>query len=178
MAKPIVGIVMGSDSDLPIMEEAARTLETFGIPYEITIASAHRSPRRAGEYARTAADRGLAVIIAGAGWAAHLAGVLAAETTLPVIGVPIPSSPLAGVDALYATVMMPAGVPVAAMALGKGGARNAAVLAAQILTLRDPALREKLVAFKKDLAEGVERKAEALAASLDGTSREKVDGGA
>ena len=152
---PLVGIVMGSDSDLPIMEEAMQVLASFNIPFEVRILSAHRSPRQTSEYAKNAADRGLQVLIAGAGWAAHLAGVLAAETILPVIGVPIASSPLQGVDALYATVQMPPGVPVATMAIGKGGARNAALFAIQILALRDPALAEQMRRHKMQMIEQV-----------------------
>jgi phosphoribosylaminoimidazole carboxylase PurE protein len=150
---------MGSDSDLKVMEAAAEMLEELGVSYEMTVASAHRTPDRAGEYSRTARQRGLKVIIAGAGWAAHLAGVLAAETTLPVIGVPIESSPLNGLDALLATVQMPPGVPVATMALGKGGARNAAILAAQILAVSDESLAGRLADYKKKMVEGVEKKA-------------------
>ncbi|MGV8073858.1 MAG: 5-(carboxyamino)imidazole ribonucleotide mutase [Syntrophobacteraceae bacterium] len=145
---PSVGIVMGSDSDLSVMEEAFQALEAFGVSYEARILSAHRSPVAASEYAREAADRGLKVLIAGAGWAAHLAGVLAAWTTLPVIGVPIDSSPLKGVDSLYSTVQMPPGIPVATMAIGRGGARNAALFAVQILALQEPALAEQLKANK------------------------------
>src|SRR5438874_13579656 len=126
---PLVSIVMGSDSDLEIMNEAARALDDFGIPYEIDVTSAHRSPARTGEFARNAASRGIKAIIAGAGGAAHLAGVIAAETTLPVIGVPIPSSALQGLDSLLATVQMPAGIPVATVAIGKAGAANARLLA-------------------------------------------------
>jgi len=159
---------MGSDSDLQFLEETQKMLEKFDIPYEITISSAHRSPHRTGEYARSASERGLEIIIAAAGGAAHLAGVIAAETTLPVIGIPIPSSPLGGVDALYSTVQMPGGVPVAAMAVGRAGAKNAAVLAAQILALKDPTLREKVVAYKEELAEGVWKKADALQAGTLG----------
>jgi phosphoribosylaminoimidazole carboxylase PurE protein len=150
---------MGSDSDLKVMEAAAEMLEELGVSYEMTVASAHRTPDRAGEYSRTARQRGLKVIIAGAGWAAHLAGVLAAETTLPVIGVPIESSPLNGLDALLATVQMPPGVPVATMALGKGGARNAAILAVQILAVSDESLAARLAEYKKQMVEGVEKKA-------------------
>ncbi|MDR1545721.1 MAG: 5-(carboxyamino)imidazole ribonucleotide mutase [Deltaproteobacteria bacterium] len=156
-AKPVVGIVMGSDSDLPIMREAAETLKQFGVPWEMTVASAHRSPDRAGLYAASARERGLKVVIAGAGWAAHLAGVLAAGTTLPVIGVPLASSPLNGLDALLSTVQMPPGVPVAVMALG--GARNAALLAVQILALSDEHLAEKLLSWKDEMARGVAEKA-------------------
>jgi phosphoribosylaminoimidazole carboxylase PurE protein len=159
MTEPLVGILMGSDSDLKVMEAAAGMLEELGVSYEMTVASAHRTPDRAGEYSRTARQRGLKVIIAGAGWAAHLAGVLAAETTLPVIGVPIESSPLNGLDALLATVQMPPGVPVATMALGKGGARNAAILAVQILAVSDESLAARLAEYKKQMVEGVEKKA-------------------
>jgi phosphoribosylaminoimidazole carboxylase PurE protein len=156
MEKPIVGIVMGSASDRPIMEEAARLLDRFQVPYEMIVASAHRSPERTREYARTAHERGLQVIIAGAGGAAHLAGTIAAETVVPIIGVPIDASPLQGMDALLATVQMPAGVPVATMAVGKAGAKNAGVLAVQILALNQPELSEKLWEYKKELARQVE----------------------
>ncbi len=154
-----VGIVMGSDSDLPVMREAAAMLEKFGIEYEMTIASAHRTPERAATFAGGAIDRGLGVIIAGAGMAAHLAGVLAAHTTLPVIGVPLDASSLNGMDALLATVQMPPGIPVATMAVGKAGARNAGILAAQILALGNPELADKLAAFKEEMARQVEEKA-------------------
>jgi phosphoribosylaminoimidazole carboxylase PurE protein len=156
MTKPLVGIVMGSASDRPIMEEAGGILERFGIPYEMTVASAHRSPERTKEYARSAHQRGLQVIIAGAGGAAHLAGSIAAETVLPVIGVPIDSSPLIGIDALLATVQMPGGVPVATMAVGKAGARNAGLLAVQILALYHLDLHEKLLEYKEEMARQVE----------------------
>lgn len=142
---------MGSASDWPSLEPAAALLQEWGIGVEVVVASAHRSPHRAQAYAREAAGRGLKVIIAAAGAAAHLAGVLAAETTLPVIGVPLPSSPLQGLDSLLSTVQMPAGVPVATMALGAAGTRNAALLAAQILALGDPRLQEKLKQHKLDL---------------------------
>jgi phosphoribosylaminoimidazole carboxylase PurE protein len=156
MKKPLVGIVMGSASDRPIMEEAGGILERFGIPYEMTVASAHRSPERTKEYARSAHERGMQVIIAGAGGAAHLAGSIAAETVLPVIGVPIDSSPLIGIDALLATVQMPGGVPVATMAVGKAGARNAGLLAVQILALYHLDLHEKLLEYKEEMARQVE----------------------
>ena len=159
---PLVGIIMGSDSDLPVMRESLEVLTDFGIPAEITVASAHRSPRRVSEYGHNASLRGLKVLIAGAGGAAHLAGVLAAETSLPVIGVPIASSPLAGWDALLATVQMPAGVPVATMAVGKAGARNAAILAAQILATSDRDLQARLERYKKELAEKVAERAATL----------------
>ena len=162
----LVGIIMGSDSDLPVMQEAFEVLTNFGIPTEITVASAHRSPQRVSEYARSARQRGLKVLIAGAGGAAHLAGVLAAETSLPVIGVPIGSSPLAGWDALLATVQMPAGVPVATMAVGQAGARNAAILAVQILAVADSRLQERLEDYKVELAEKVAEKAATLQEKL------------
>jgi phosphoribosylamine---glycine ligase len=155
---PLVGIVMGSDSDLPIMEKTAKTLREFNIPYELMISSAHRSPKKTAELARKAEERGFKVLIAGAGAAAHLAGVLAAETTLPVIGVPIDSSSLKGLDSLLAMVQMPSGIPVATMALGAAGAKNAAVLAAQILALNSPALAVALKAFKEGLEKEVEEK--------------------
>jgi phosphoribosylamine--glycine ligase len=161
---PVVGIVMGSDSDLPVMEKTAGTLKKFDIAWEMTIASAHRSPERAAQWAATAAGRGLKVIIAGAGHAAHLAGVLAAHTCLPVIGVPIDSSCLNGFDSLLSTVQMPPGVPVATVSIGKSGAVNAAVLAVQILALSDDALARRLGAYKQDLADQVEQKAKKLAA--------------
>jgi phosphoribosylaminoimidazole carboxylase PurE protein len=144
------------------MEEAGGILKRFGIPYEMTVASAHRSPERAKEYARSAHERGLKVIIAGAGGAAHLAGSIAAETALPVIGVPIDSSPLQGIDALLATVQMPGGVPVATMAVGKAGARNAGVLAVQIIALQQPELHKKFLEYKKEMARQVEKAAQEL----------------
>jgi phosphoribosylaminoimidazole carboxylase PurE protein len=164
--KPLVGIVMGSDSDFPVMEEALRVLDSFGISYEVTISSAHRSPRRTAEYARSAVARGLRMIIVGAGSAAHLAGVIAAETTLPVIGIPIDSSVLKGIDSLLSTVQMPGGVPVATMAIGKAGARNAAVFAVQILSLTNAGLRRKLMHFKQALETEVHKKAEDLQKKL------------
>ena len=160
MAK--VGIVMGSDSDLDIMQEAAVILKNFQIPYEMTVASAHRSPQRASEFAATALKKGMKVIIAGAGHAAHLAGVLAAHTSLPVIGVPIDSSCLQGLDALLATVQMPPGIPVATMAIGKPGARNAGILAAQIIATSVPKLAVKLEKFKQEMAQQVEAKAKKI----------------
>jgi len=160
--QPLVSIVMGSDSDLEVMREAAKALDDFGIAYEMDIISAHRSPARTSEFARQAAGRGIKVIIAGAGGAAHLAGVIAAETTLPVIGVPMPSSSLQGFDALLATVQMPAGIPVATLAIGKAGATNAGILAAQILALSDPAIAKKMAAHKEKLARGVEEKSNKL----------------
>ena len=162
MDKPQVAIVMGSDSDLEIMREASKALDEFGIAYEIDIASAHRSPARTSQFARGAAARGVRVIIAGAGGAAHLAGVIAAETTLPVIGVPIPSTSLQGLDSLLSIVQMPAGIPVATVAIGKPGATNAGILAAQIIGLSDTAVAAKLDAHKQKLAAGVEEKSRKL----------------
>ncbi|HET7213022.1 MAG TPA: 5-(carboxyamino)imidazole ribonucleotide mutase [Terriglobia bacterium] len=162
MGKALVGIIMGSDTDLPVMKEAAETLQKFGVPFEIDVTSAHRSPARTSEYARTARDRGLIAIIVGAGGAAHLAGVVAAETTLPVIGVPMPTTSLQGMDSLLSTVQMPAGIPVATVAIGKSGAVNAAVLAVQILGTSDAALAEKLASYKKELAKKVLDKSEKL----------------
>ena len=156
--KPSVGVIIGSDSDLPIMLEALKVLEKFGVGCEVEVCSAHRSPARAGEFARTARERGLKVIIAGAGAAAHLAGVIAAETTLPVIGVPIDSSPLKGFDSLLSTVQMPPGVPVGTMAVGKSGATNAALFAVQILATADETLAAGLAEHKEKLAQGVAEK--------------------
>ena len=162
----VVGIVMGSDSDWGVMKKAASTLNELNIPFDVTVASAHRSPETTAEYARSARARGLRVIIAGAGAAAHLAGSIAALTTLPVIGVPLDSSSLNGLDALLATVQMPAGVPVATMAVGAAGAKNAAILAAQILSTGDPDIESRLEQFKKKLADQVAQKAEALRQNL------------
>ena len=166
MSKPLVSIVMGSDSDFEIMREAGKALDNFGIDYEIDVTSAHRSPDRTAEYARNAAARGIRVIIAGAGGAAHLAGVIAAHTKLPVIGVPIPSTPLNGLDSLLATVQMPAGIPVATMAIGKPGATNAGILAAQIIALGDSSVAKRLAAHKQKLAAGVEQKSKKLKSAL------------
>ncbi|MDK2820793.1 MAG: 5-(carboxyamino)imidazole ribonucleotide mutase [Clostridia bacterium] len=151
-----VGIVMGSDSDLPIMVQAVNMLEKFNVPYEVKILSAHRSPDAALDYARNAVSRGIKVLIAGAGGAAHLGGVLAAVTTLPVIAVPIQTPTLGGVDSLYSMVQMPKGVPVATVAIN--GAANAAILAAQIIGTSDKELQEKLAAYKEELASGVAAK--------------------
>jgi phosphoribosylaminoimidazole carboxylase PurE protein len=157
-----VGIVLGSASDWPEVEPAARLLKEWGIACEVVVASAHRVPGKVQAYAREAAGRGLKVIIAAAGMAAHLAGVLAAETVLPVIGVPMAGSHLQGLDSLLSTVQMPPGVPVATMAIGKAGAKNAAVFAAQVLALSDPRLQEVLARHKQDLAEQVERQGEQI----------------
>src|SRR5437868_8401502 len=162
MGKPLVSIVMGSDSDLEIMREAGKALDEFGIEYEIDVTSAHRSPDRTADFARNAASRGIRVIIAGAGGAAHLAGVIAAHTILPVIGVPIPATSLNGMDSLLSTVQMPAGIPVATVAIGKPGATNAGILAAQILGVSDSAVAKKLTAHKEKLARGVEEKSRKL----------------
>ncbi len=167
-SKPLVSIVMGSDSDLEIMRHAAKALEEFGIDYEIDVTSAHRSPDRTAHYARKAAGRGIRVIIAGAGGAAHLAGVIAAHTTLPVIGVPIPSTSLQGMDSLLATVQMPAGIPVATVAIGIPGATNAGILAAQMIALGDSSLGKKLEAHKDKLAREVEEKSKKLQSSIKG----------
>jgi phosphoribosylaminoimidazole carboxylase PurE protein len=166
MSNPLVSIVMGSDSDLEIMRETGKALDEFGIAYEIDVTSAHRSPDRTAEFARNAARRGIRVIVAGAGGAAHLAGVIAAHTTLPVIGVPIPSTSLQGIDSLLATVQMPAGIPVATVAIGKPGATNAGILCAQIIGLADASTAKKLGAHKEKLAKGVEEKSKKLQASL------------
>jgi len=162
LGKPLVGILMGSDSDLPIMEEASKMLEKFGIGHEVIVSSAHRSPERTSKYVVGASKRGIKILIAGAGAAAHLAGVVAAETTLPVIGVPIGSSALNGLDALLSTTQMPGGVSVAGMAIGKAGAKNAGILAIQILALNDKNLHKKLLKFKKDQAKTVEQKSRKL----------------
>jgi len=156
--KPLVAIFMGSDSDLPVMEEAAKILSEFQVPFEMTIASAHRSPDRTAEYARKAEERGFEVLIAGAGGAAHLAGVMAAHTILPVIGVPMESG-LMGLDSLLSTVQMPGGVPVATVAIGKAGARNAGILAVQILAGKHDELKKKLLGYKASLAEKIEEQA-------------------
>jgi phosphoribosylamine--glycine ligase len=159
---PEVGIVMGSDSDLGVMEETTAVLKKFDISFEITVASAHRSPKRAAEFASSARTRGIKVIIAGAGHAAHLAGALAAYTTLPVIGVPIDSSCLNGFDSLLSTVQMPPGIPVATVAIGKPGARNAGILAVQILAVSDPELTKRLEEFKSEMEIQVDKKAKNL----------------
>ena len=159
---PLVGIVMGSDSDLPMMEEAEKILDQFHVPYEVTLSSAHRSPDRTIRYAKSAEERGLEVIIVGAGAAAHLAGVIASKTILPIIGIPIDSSPLRGMDSLLSTVQMPGGIPVATMAIGRAGAKNAAILAVQILALKSPQLREALKGYRKRLEQEVEEKAEGI----------------
>jgi phosphoribosylaminoimidazole carboxylase PurE protein len=150
---PLVGVVMGSTSDADVMEGCTDVLRQLTVPHEVRVISAHRTPTRAREYAESADGRGLEVIIAGAGWAAHLAGFIAAHTTLPVIGIPIDSSPLQGIDALLSTVQMPPGIPVATVALGRGGAKNAAVLAAQILALKHTSIAAKLKAYREGLTQ-------------------------
>lgn len=157
LSNPEVGVVMGSDSDWPLMEATVKVLARFGVPSETRVISAHRTPKLAAAYATGAARRGLKVIIAAAGGAAHLAGVLAANTSLPVIGVPVKSSALNGLDALLATVQMPAGIPVATVALGSGGAVNAAILAIQILALQRPKLATKLRQHKRNLKAKVKK---------------------
>ena len=157
-AAPVVLLMMGSDTDLPIMQEAADILRKFDVPYEMRISSAHRSPVRTLALASEAAGRGIKVIIAGAGMAAHLAGVVASKTILPVIGVPMPGGALNGVDALYATVQMPAGIPVATMAIGKAGAKNAGLFAVQILALSQLHLAESLLRYRVDMDKELEQK--------------------
>lgn len=165
-APPRVAVLMGSDSDWEIMSAAVKRLGDFGIASEAHVMSAHRTPRRVVDYVCAARDRGILVFIVGAGSAAHLAGVVAAHTTSPVIGVPLNASSLNGLDALLATVQMPAGVPVATVAIGKAGAENAAILAAQILAISDEELSQRLVAFKTDMARKVEEKDAALQKKL------------
>lgn len=153
-SRPVVGIIMGSESDRPTMEATAAVLERLGIAHDVTVASAHRTPEVVAEYSRTARDQGVRVIIAGAGMSAALPGAVAAHTTLPVIGVPLDGSPLSGLDALLSIVQMPPGVPVATVAVGKAGAKNAAILAAQILAVGDETVARALECLKADLAEG------------------------
>ena len=160
MANPRVGIVMGSDSDLPVMKDTTEVLEQLDIEYEVVISSAHRVPQKTAHYASSAEERGLEVIIAAAGGAAHLAGVIAAETALPVIGVPIKTSTLGGLDSLYSIVQMPRGIPVATMAIN--GAKNAGIFAAQIVGVKDAAVRQRVKQFKQEMAKGVEQKDEKL----------------
>lgn len=166
MKRPLVGIIMGSDSDLPIMEKAAEVLRDMGVPFEMDISSAHRSPDKTAEYARTARQRGIEVIIAGAGMAAHLAGVIAAHTTLPVIGVPLKAGALNGMDALYSTVQMPPGIPVATVAID--GARNAAYLACSILSIKYPEVAERLEAFREKTRQSLMKKSEEIRVRYEG----------
>jgi 5-(carboxyamino)imidazole ribonucleotide mutase len=165
MTSPLVGVIMGSDSDWPVMSAAAAVLAEFELPYEARVVSAHRTPRDMADYAGSAAGRGLRVIIAGAGGAAHLPGMVASLTPLPVIGVPVPLSHLDGLDSLLSIVQMPAGIPVATVSIG--GARNAGLLAVRILATADPALRERVSAFQADLADLARAKDAALQAKLD-----------
>ncbi|HEV8562510.1 MAG TPA: 5-(carboxyamino)imidazole ribonucleotide mutase [Actinophytocola sp.] len=162
---PVVGVIMGSDSDWPVMRAAADALAEFGVPYEVSVVSAHRTPFRMLEYARDAAGRGLRVIIAGAGGAAHLPGMVASATVLPVIGVPVPLKYLDGLDSLLSIVQMPAGVPVATVSVG--GARNAGLLAVRVLAASDPALRDRIAEFQAGLQRLVVQKDEALRLSLE-----------
>ncbi len=158
--KPLVGILMGSDSDLPVMKKAAAVLSEMGVAWEMDISSAHRLPDKTAEYARTARTRGLEVLIAGAGMAAHLAGVIAAHTTLPVIGVPLASGAMNGVDALHSTVQMPPGIPVATVAID--GAKNAAYLACEILSIKYPELADNLEKFREETRKSLQKKSEEL----------------
>lgn len=160
MSNPKVAVLMGSDSDLPVMEKAVEALREMGIPFEVKVISAHRIPEKVEQYAKEARGRGLEAVIAGAGLAAHLAGAVAAHTTLPVIGVPLKSGALSGVDALYATVQMPSGVPVATVAVD--GARNAAILAGQILSIKHPEIASKLEEMRAKMKRDVERKSEEI----------------
>ncbi|MBW9264782.1 MAG: 5-(carboxyamino)imidazole ribonucleotide mutase [Candidatus Thiodiazotropha sp. (ex. Lucinisca nassula)] len=166
MNQPVVGIIMGSDSDLPVMQEAAKVLQELQVPYEMTIVSAHRTPDRLYDYAQQAADRGLQVVIAGAGGAAHLPGMVAAISPLPVVGVPVKTSTLSGEDSLLSIVQMPPGVPVATVAIN--GARNAGILAAQILSTAQPELRQRIIDFKQALEAMVMSKVEAMAKQQGG----------
>ena len=168
MNRPKVAVVLGSDSDYPVIQDMIKILKDFGIDQELIVSSAHRSPDRTHQFAAALEERGVQVVIACAGAAAHLAGVIAAHTILPVIGVPIDSSPLNGMDALLSTSMMPAGIPVATMAIGKTGAANAAVLAAQILARSNPELAKRLHEYKKRLADKVEQRDRELRKKLDG----------
>ena len=166
MAKPMVSIVMGSDSDLDMMMESAKVLTEFGIPHDVQVLSAHRSPERVTQFCKRLHKRGIQVVIAGAGGAAHLAGVIAAHVTVPVIGVPVNSSALSGLDSLLSTVQMPSGIPVATVAIGKGGATNAGILAVQILSLGSNRLRAKLIEHKKKISKSVAEKNSRLQKNL------------
>jgi phosphoribosylaminoimidazole carboxylase PurE protein len=161
--KPKVLIIMGSDSDLPVMEETARILDEFTVPYTMTVASAHRTPSRTLKLVKEAEKNGIDVIIGAAGMAAHLPGVIASHTVLPVIGVPLQVSPLNGIDALLSIVQMPPGIPVATVSVGKAGAKNAAILAVQIMAIKDPALTKKLLDHRQKMAKEVEEKARKIA---------------
>ena len=167
MSKTFVGVVMGSDSDWPVMSECCSMLQELGVPWEVSVVSAHRTPEKAMKYARDAAGRGLRVLIAGAGGAAHLAGALAANSMLPVIGVPLDPGGTGGLDALLSTVQMPAGIPVATVAVGKAGARNAAILAAQIIALSDDGIGRKLAAQREKMRASVDEKTKKIAENAD-----------
>ena len=162
LKKPVVAIIMGSDSDYPVMQEASKVLSEFGVPFEVKILSAHRSPDLAAEFAKSARKNGFKIIIAGAGGAAHLAGVIASHTTLPVIGVPMETDNLKGIDSLFSTVQMPGGVPVSCMAIGKAGAKNAAITALEILSLMDAGIEKKLESFKKSMVDVIKKKNKGL----------------
>ena len=164
--KPLVGILMGSDSDVEVMREAAKVFKEFGVAHEMVVTSAHRSPKRTAVYAGSAEKRGIKILICGAGHAAHLAGVIAAQTTIPVIGVPIDSSSLKGLDSILSTVQMPGGVPVATMAIGKSGAMNAGVLSIEILALSNVRLKKKLIHYREEMEKKVEEKSRRLDRSL------------
>ena len=155
MTTPKIGILMGSKSDADIMGEAARILEEFGVPHELKVLSAHRTPQETSEYAQSAEGRGIQALIAGAGYAAHLAGALAAHSTLPIIGVPLEASSLKGLDSLLSTVQMPKGIPVACMGIGKAGAINAALFAVQILSRSDPALAQQLKEYREKMRQEI-----------------------
>jgi 5-(carboxyamino)imidazole ribonucleotide mutase len=172
---PVVGLIMGSDSDWPVMRAAAEALDEFEVPYDVSVVSAHRTPQRMLDYAHGAADRGLRVIIAGAGGAAHLPGMVASATTLPVIGVPVPLKHLDGMDSLLSIVQMPAGIPVATVSIG--GARNAGLLAVRMLAMSDENLRARLADFAGQLANLVVEKDAKMRASLDVTSDSSPDPG-
>jgi len=174
MANPVVSIIMGSDSDMPVMQEAAKILESFGVPYEITIVSAHRTPKRLYEFAESAHNRGIEVVIAGAGGAAHLPGMVAAISPLPVIGVPIKSSnSIDGWDSILSILQMPGGIPVATVALN--GAKNAGILALQILSVKDKSIREKIISYKQELNDEVMKKNETITNSHSATDGAKND---
>lgn len=169
LSKTLVGIVMGSESDYPVMEETSKILKEFGVSYEVLVSSAHRSPERTRQYVQETKKRGIKILIAAAGGAAHLAGVIAAECIIPVIGVPIPSTSFMGLDSLLSIVQMPGGTPVATMAVGKPGAKNAGILAVQILALSDAKLGAKLIKYKKSQAQEVELKSKKLNANVANT---------
>jgi 5-(carboxyamino)imidazole ribonucleotide mutase len=169
-AQPRVGIVMGSDSDWPKIQAAAKALDEFGVGYEVRVMSAHRTPHLVADYATQAAERGLKVIIAAAGGAAHLAGVVVAHTTLPVLGLPVPTPDLGGLDSLLSTVQMPGDVPVASLAVGMGGPRNAGLFAVQILAVCDAELQQRLADFKRKLVEKIAGKDAQLRASIGQTA--------